>query len=77
VHAEAKEVEKWTLSDVGEWLDHLQLGEYKYNFIRHDIQGSELLCLQRRDLKELGITKVGHIKRILQGIENLLGETRV
>jgi len=68
---ESKEVEKWTLSEVGEWLDHLQLGEYKYHFARHDIQGAELVCLQRRDLKELGISKVGHIKRILQGIENL------
>jgi len=64
---EVTEVAKWTLADVGDWLDHLQLGEYKYHFSRHDIQGAELLCLQRRDIKELGITKVGHIKRILQG----------
>lgn len=49
----------------------MQLGEYKVSFLRNDIRGSELLSLQRRDLRELGVTKVGHLKRILKGIENL------
>jgi len=64
-------VDKWTATEVGEWLDHFQLGEYKLNFLRHDIRGSELLTLQRRDLRELGITKIGHIKRILQSIDRI------
>ena len=68
---EAKGVEHWTASEVSEWLENLHLGEYKSSFVRHDIRGSELLCLHRRDLKELGVTKIGHIKRILQAVENL------
>ncbi|KAM3837246.1 diacylglycerol kinase eta [Vipera latastei] len=62
-------VQKWGTDEVAAWLDLLSLGEYKDIFISHDIRGSELLHLERRDLKDLGITKVGHMKRILQGIK--------
>ncbi|XP_042196580.1 diacylglycerol kinase eta isoform X3 [Callorhinchus milii] len=44
-------VEKWATDEVAVWLESLSLGEYKEIFIRHDIQGSELLHLERRDLK--------------------------
>lgn len=53
------------------WLDTLALSEYKENFIMNEIRGSELLTLERRDLKDLGVRKVGHLKRILQGIKEL------
>ncbi|XP_066570937.1 diacylglycerol kinase eta isoform X2 [Amia ocellicauda] len=64
-------VEKWGTEEVAAWLDSLSLGEYKDIFVRHDIQGSELVLLERRDLKDLGISKVGHMKRILQGIKEM------
>ncbi|XP_016280513.1 diacylglycerol kinase eta isoform X11 [Monodelphis domestica] len=64
-------VQKWGTDEVAAWLDQLNLGEYTEIFIRHDIRGAELLHLERRDLKDLGITKVGHMKRILQGIKEL------
>ncbi|XP_077014467.1 diacylglycerol kinase eta isoform X2 [Tamandua tetradactyla] len=64
-------VQKWGTEEVAAWLDLLNLGEYKEIFIRHDIRGAELLHLERRDLKDLGIPKVGHMKRILQGIKEL------
>ncbi|OCT67227.1 diacylglycerol kinase eta isoform X3 [Xenopus laevis] len=64
-------VDKWGIEEVATWLDVLGLGEYKEIFIRHDIQGSELVLLERRDLKDLGIAKVGHMKRILQGIKDI------
>uniref|UniRef100_A0A8C0G9T6 Diacylglycerol kinase n=1 Tax=Chelonoidis abingdonii TaxID=106734 RepID=A0A8C0G9T6_CHEAB len=64
-------VEKWGAEEVAAWLDALGLAEYKDIFFRHDIQGSELILLERRDLKDLGITKVGHMKRILQGIKDI------
>ncbi|KAG8586097.1 hypothetical protein GDO81_005254 [Engystomops pustulosus] len=64
-------VQKWGTDEVAAWLDLLNLGEYKEIFIRHDIRGSELVHLERRDLKDLGIMKVGHMKRILQGIKDL------
>uniref|UniRef100_G3TXT4 Diacylglycerol kinase n=1 Tax=Loxodonta africana TaxID=9785 RepID=G3TXT4_LOXAF len=64
-------VQKWGTEEVAAWLDLLHLGEYKETFIRHDIRGAELLHLGRRDLKDLGIPKVGHVRRILQGIKEL------
>lgn len=58
----------WGNDEVAAWLESLNLEEYRDDFIKHDIRGAELLTLERRDLKELGIHKVGHIKRIQQGI---------
>uniref|UniRef100_A0ABM5EWG3 Diacylglycerol kinase n=1 Tax=Pogona vitticeps TaxID=103695 RepID=A0ABM5EWG3_9SAUR len=66
-------VENWGPEEVAAWLEALDLGEYKELFVRHDIQGSELILLERRDLKDLGISKVGHLKRILQGIKDAAG----
>ncbi|XP_064126144.1 diacylglycerol kinase eta isoform X1 [Loxodonta africana] len=67
----SQHVQKWGTEEVAAWLDLLHLGEYKETFIRHDIRGAELLHLGRRDLKDLGIPKVGHVRRILQGIKEL------
>ncbi|KAA0702404.1 Diacylglycerol kinase delta [Triplophysa tibetana] len=64
-------VYQWGVEEVGVWLEMLCLSEYKEIFNRHDIRGPELLQLERRDLKDLGVTKVGHVKRILQGIMDL------
>ncbi|NXL26880.1 DGKD kinase, partial [Glaucidium brasilianum] len=41
----------WGSEEVAAWLEVLGLGEYKDIFVRHDIQGSELILLERRDLK--------------------------
>uniref|UniRef100_A0A3B5M9Y8 Diacylglycerol kinase delta n=1 Tax=Xiphophorus couchianus TaxID=32473 RepID=A0A3B5M9Y8_9TELE len=57
--------------EVGAWLDFLCLSEYKDIFSGHDVRGAELIHLERRDLKDLGVTKVGHMKRILQGVKEL------
>ncbi|XP_055868599.1 diacylglycerol kinase delta-like isoform X5 [Biomphalaria glabrata] len=67
----AFEIRSWTLEEVGQWLESLSLGEYKESFMSHEITGAEVLNLERRDLKDLGITKVGHLKRIQQGIKEL------
>ncbi|XP_041657190.1 diacylglycerol kinase delta-like isoform X3 [Cheilinus undulatus] len=64
-------VHQWGTEEVGAWLDFLCLSEYKDIFIGHDVRGAELIHLERRDLKDLGVTKVGHMKRILQGIREL------
>lgn len=49
----------------------MQLGEYTEVFANNDIQGKELLNLSRRDLKEIGMTKIGHIKRILMAVKEM------
>ncbi|XP_044008707.1 diacylglycerol kinase eta isoform X3 [Aphidius gifuensis] len=70
-HLAHEQATTWNVQDVCSWLENLQLGEYTDQFISHDIRGKELLTLARRDLKELGIVKVGHVKRILQAIHDL------
>ncbi|XP_069681666.1 diacylglycerol kinase eta isoform X7 [Periplaneta americana] len=67
----ARDVATWGVTEVATWLETLQLSEYAESFTRHDIRGRELLTLGRRDLKELGVTKVGHVKRILQAVRDL------
>ncbi|KPJ14853.1 Diacylglycerol kinase eta [Papilio machaon] len=67
----AAQVRNWGIKEVQNWLESLQLGEYAEAFAKHDVTGRELLSLARRDLRELGVTKVGHVKRILQGVKDL------
>lgn len=64
-------VSNWGVAEVVTWLETMQLGEYVETFTRNDVRGKELLTLTRRDLKELGIVKVGHVKRILQACKDL------
>ncbi|XP_039295838.1 diacylglycerol kinase eta isoform X5 [Nilaparvata lugens] len=66
-----REAASWGVAEVAEWLDSLQLGEYADAFLQNDVRGRELLTLTRRDLKEMGVTKVGHVKRILQAVREL------
>lgn len=65
------DVASWGTQEVATWLETLQLSEYIDSFVKNDIRGRELLTLARRDLKDLGVTKVGHVKRILQAIKDL------
>ncbi|XP_050541600.1 diacylglycerol kinase eta-like isoform X2 [Daktulosphaira vitifoliae] len=65
------DITKWSIVEVGIWLKSIQISEYTELFINNDIRGKELLNLSRRDLKEMGITKVGHIKRILMAVKEL------
>uniref|UniRef100_A0A669E0V4 Diacylglycerol kinase n=1 Tax=Oreochromis niloticus TaxID=8128 RepID=A0A669E0V4_ORENI len=60
----------WGTEEVGIWLEQLSLGEYRDTFIRHDIRGSELLHLERRDLKVLSHSHT-HIHTLSLGITDL------
>ncbi|XP_037950398.1 diacylglycerol kinase eta isoform X4 [Teleopsis dalmanni] len=64
-------VSNWSVNEVVTWLETMQLSEYVDSFLKNDIRGKELLTLGRRDLKDLGVIKVGHVKRILQAIKDL------
>ncbi|XP_071838981.1 diacylglycerol kinase delta-like isoform X3 [Apostichopus japonicus] len=65
------DIKSWSAEEVATWLESISLEEYASQFIRNDIRGSELLCLERRDLKDIGVTKVGHIKRLQHAIKDL------
>uniref|UniRef100_A0A146MDL5 Diacylglycerol kinase n=2 Tax=Lygus hesperus TaxID=30085 RepID=A0A146MDL5_LYGHE len=67
----SRDVSSWGVQEVGFWLESLQLTEYIEVFTSHDIRGREVMTLTRRDLKDLGVTKVGHVKRILHAAKDL------
>ncbi len=64
-------IEEWSNHEVSLWLESIHMTEYKAAFLRHDIRGTEVRNLERRDLRELGIVKVGHIKRILNASKEI------
>src|SRR5664280_992565 len=57
--------------DVGAWLRGLGLGEYETAFRENKIDGDVLPNLTADDLKELGITVVGHRRKLLTAIATL------
>ncbi|KAL5259667.1 hypothetical protein ACHWQZ_G009945 [Mnemiopsis leidyi] len=71
-----KHVEDWEAADVAEWLTGLGLGEYKDIFLENDISGPNLLDLTKADLKELGVTKLGHRITLTKEIKSRLSEGR-
>ena len=57
--------------DVTEWLEKLGLAQYASNFTDNDIDAHLLAQLTNADLKELGISSLGHRKTILSAINSL------
>lgn len=49
--AQRLSVRNWGVQDVAHWLDSLELGQYRGNFVNHDVRGEELLLLERGDIK--------------------------
>jgi len=55
-------------NDVGQWLDTLGLGRYADNFAEHEVGLDLLPELGDADLKEMGISALGHRKTLLKSI---------
>src|ERR1044071_2855600 len=51
-----------------DWLEKLGLGQYAQRFAENDIDFAVLTKLNDADLKELGVTSLGHRKRLLEAI---------
>ena len=60
--------------DVGVWLGNLGLGQYEAAFRDNEIDGAVLPKLTLDDLKDLGVTVVGHRRKIMSAIEELGAE---
>ncbi len=59
------------MSDVMQWLEQLGLSQYVSAFVENDIDERILADLTDADLKELGITSLGHRKILLKAIASL------
>jgi class 3 adenylate cyclase/predicted ATPase len=61
--------------DVAVWLKNLGLEEYEPAFRANEIDERILPTLTAEDLKDLGVTLVGHRRRLLNAIAALIAET--
>ena len=57
--------------NVADWLERLGLGRYEAAFHDNDIDAEMLPGLTADDLKEIGITSLGHRRRLLEAIAAL------
>src|SRR5208282_945712 len=57
--------------DTGAWLEGLGLGQYALRFAENNVDCSVLTQLTDADLKELGVSSLGHRKRLLAAIAAL------
>ena len=62
------------MTDLTAWLSHLGLGQYAEIFRDNDIDQEILAELDENDLKELGISSLGHRKKLLKAIAALVSE---
>jgi class 3 adenylate cyclase/tetratricopeptide (TPR) repeat protein len=57
--------------DVSQWLAGLGLGQYAASFAEHEVEPEILPELSDADLKEMGVTALGHRKTLLKAIQLL------
>uniref|UniRef100_G3Q090 SH3 and multiple ankyrin repeat domains 2 n=1 Tax=Gasterosteus aculeatus aculeatus TaxID=481459 RepID=G3Q090_GASAC len=67
----SKPVELWSKEDVADWLESLHLGEHRDAFLDNEIEGAHLPSLQKEDLIDLGVTRVGHRMNIERALKLL------
>ncbi|XP_037103207.1 SH3 and multiple ankyrin repeat domains protein 2b isoform X4 [Syngnathus acus] len=67
----SKPVELWSKYDVADWLESLHLGEHRNAFLDNEIEGAHLPSLQKEDLIDLGVTRVGHRMNIERALKLL------
>ena len=60
-----------TTTDLAEWLGRHGLGQYAKTFAENSIDYSVLPDLTENDLEKLGVSFLGHRKKLLRAIEAL------
>jgi class 3 adenylate cyclase len=61
--------------DIAEWLRGLGLAQYEQAFRDNAIDASVLSSLTAEDLRDLGVTLIGHRRKLLDAIAALAGES--
>ena len=56
---------------IADWLEKLGLGQYAQPFAENDINFSILSDLTDQDLKEIGVSSLGHRRQLLRAIAEL------
>ena len=63
------------MQQIADWLGKLGLGQYAQRFAENDINFTILSDLSDQDLKELGVSSLGHRRQLLRAIAELNIET--
>ena len=61
------------MQQIADWLEKLGLGQYAQRFAENDINFAILPDLTDQDLKEIGVTSLGHRRQLLRAINELKG----
>ena len=61
--------------NVGDWLRSIDLGQYESAFRNNDIDDAVLASLTAEDLKDLGVSIVGHRRKMLNAIGGLAAKS--
>jgi SAM domain (Sterile alpha motif) len=57
--------------DIAAWLTELDLECYAQAFLDNDVDSAVLLTLSAEDLRELGVSSLGHRRKLLEAIAQL------
>ncbi|TJV39227.1 MAG: hypothetical protein E5Y18_12385, partial [Mesorhizobium sp.] len=57
--------------DIEEWLRSLGLQQYGTAFRENNVEAEVLLRLTAEDLKDIGVSSVGHRRKLLEAIAEL------
>ena len=59
------------MQSISAWLQSLGLGQYEQAFIDNDIDLALIARLSEQDLKELGVSSMGHRKKLIEAVARL------
>src|SRR5215813_7052408 len=59
------------MQQIAEWLEKLGLGQYAQRFAENDIDFEILSDLTDQDLEKIGVTSLGHRRKLLRAIATL------
>ena len=62
------------MQQIADWLEKLGLGQYAQRFAENDIDFDLLSDLTDHDLEKIGVTSVGHRRKLLRGRTNEVRE---
>jgi hypothetical protein len=65
------------MQQILDWLEKLGLGQYAQRFAENNIDFDILGDLTDQDLKEIGVTSLGHRRKLLRAIANLKGVEQI
>src|SRR5215469_7242933 len=59
------------MHQIADWLEKIGLGQYAQRFAENDIDFDILSDLTDQDLEKMGVTSIGHRRRLLRAVANL------